>query len=93
METLNRSIHETLEASQFTVEDPAVACSLVVRHQTLLRNKRCTLAYLLVSLISQLSLHLFSSFIQNNIFSNISGQKLSYELDQKDVVGYWLSAS
>lgn len=31
---------------EYEVNDPSVACGLVVHHQSLLRNKRCALAYL-----------------------------------------------
>lgn len=39
-------IHETLQDHNYEVDEPAVACGLLVHHESLMRDKRCALAYL-----------------------------------------------
>lgn len=46
MRKLSESIGETLRVNNDQVDDPAVACGLIVSHETIMRNKRCGLAYL-----------------------------------------------
>lgn len=46
IEALYKLILKTLQAHNYKVDDPSLACGLVVHHQSLQRNKRCALAYL-----------------------------------------------
>lgn len=46
IETLYTNIDKTLKANRENAADPTIACGLVVNNQSLLRNKRCALAYL-----------------------------------------------
>lgn len=46
IEALYKIIFQTLHVQNYQVEDPSIACGLVVHHTSLLRNKRCALAYL-----------------------------------------------
>jgi len=46
IEALYKIIFRTLHVQNYQVEDPSIACGLVVHHTSLLRNKRCALAYL-----------------------------------------------
>lgn len=46
IEALYKMILKTLQTHKYKVDDQTLACGLVVHHQSLLRNKRCGLAYL-----------------------------------------------
>lgn len=46
VDSLYKIIYGTLRDNDYQVSDPTIACGLVVHHQSLLRNKRCALAYL-----------------------------------------------
>uniref|UniRef100_A0A7S1C9Q6 GINS subunit domain-containing protein n=1 Tax=Bicosoecida sp. CB-2014 TaxID=1486930 RepID=A0A7S1C9Q6_9STRA len=43
---LHAELVDTLEREGFEVADVAVACGMLVQHESMLRNKRCVLAYL-----------------------------------------------
>mmetsp|Transcript_3500 Transcript_3500/g.6628 ORF Transcript_3500/g.6628 Transcript_3500/m.6628 type:complete len:198 (+) Transcript_3500:79-672(+) len=46
IEAVYKVMLQTLRANNFQVDDPSIACGLVVHHTSLIRNKRCALAYL-----------------------------------------------
>lgn len=46
IDSLFHIIRQTLHVQEYSIDDPSIACGLLVHYESLSRNKRCGLAYL-----------------------------------------------